>query len=381
MNELVNIRRRLHQHPELSNNEEQTSKIILEFLKNLQPDNLFSNIAGHGVLAVFDSQKPGPHVMFRAELDALPIQEKNTHDHVSTIDQVSHVCGHDGHMTILLGLAQALKDRSSFCGKVLLLFQPAEEMTQGAQRVVADPLFKNHTPDYLFALHNIPKYPLGSILVKDDVFALSSIGLIVKLHGVSSHAGRPEDGNNPVFCMIKILESLAQLSEEMKSDTHRSFITIIHTRLGEIAFGTNPGEAEVMATFRSSDDLVMAQMKSTAEKFIQSLCQDYSLSCDLEWVEYFPATVNSKKCVEFIRHVAKKQKRQILELTEAFPWSEDFSYYCHLCKCGYFGVGSGVNFPQLHNPDFDFPEELLSVGIDMFFGLIEEICLQEEEVQ
>jgi len=378
MNELVNIRRRLHQHPELSNYEEKTSKIVLEFLERLQPDELFSDIAGHGVLAVFDSKKSGPNIMFRAELDALPIQEKNTHDHVSTIDRVSHVCGHDGHMTILLGLAQRLQERSSFCGKVLLLFQPAEEMTQGAERVVADPVFKDHVPDYLFALHNIPKYPLGSILVKDDVFALSSVGLIVKLHGVSSHAGRPEDGNNPVFCMIKILEALAHLSEDMKSETHRSFITIIHARLGEIAFGTNPGEAEVMATFRSSDDSIMATMKNTAEEFIQSLCKDSGLSCEFEWVEYFPATVNSKKCVEFIRSVAKKQQRQILELTEAFPWSEDFSYYCQLCRCGYFGVGSGIDFPQLHNPDFDFPEELLSVGIDMFFGLVEEICSQEE---
>ena len=379
MNDLINIRRRLHQHPELSNYEEKTAKLVFELLEKLCPDDLFSQIAGHGILAVFDSKKPGPSIMFRAELDALPIQEKNSHDYVSKVDFVSHVCGHDGHMSILLGLAQHLQDRNSFCGKVLLLFQPAEEMSQGAERVVADRIFKEHVPDYLFALHNIPKYPLGSILIKDDVFALSSVGLIVKLHGVSSHAGKPEDGNNPVFCMIKILESLAQLSASMKSDLHRSFITIIHARLGEVAFGTNPGEAEIMATFRSSKDSVMTTMKKTAEDFVKKHSKDFALSYDLEWVEYFPATVNSSACVELIRKVSNKQKRRIIELTEAFAWSEDFSYYGPHCKCGYFGVGSGVDSAQLHNPDFDFPEELLPVGIEMFVGLIEEICLLEEE--
>ncbi len=376
MRQLNSIRKHLHQHPELSNHEEQTSKTIIDFLGQFSPDQIFSGIGGYGVLAVFDSGKAGPHIMFRAELDALPIQEKNSHDYVSTVPNVSHACGHDGHMSILLGLAQRLADRSSFCGKVSVLFQPAEETTQGAVRVLNDPIFKAHIPDYLFALHNIPKYPLGSILIKDDVFALSSVGLIVKLHGVSSHAGRPEDGNNPVFCMIKILEALSKLSTSLKSDSHRSFITIIHSRLGEIAFGTNPGEAEIMATFRSSDDTVMESMKREAEEAVKNLSENYCLSFEFEWVEYFPATVNCSDCTNLIRRVSQMQKRKIIELSDAFPWSEDFSYYCSVCRCGYFGVGSGVNCAQLHNPDFDFSDELIPIGVEMFFGLLKNICSQ-----
>ncbi len=376
---LIEIRKDLHRNPELSNQEVQTSRKVMDVLQKFDPEQIISNIAGYGFAAVFQFAKPGKTIVFRAELDALPIKETNIFAHRSRNAMASHACGHDGHMTILIALAGLLqKHRKDFSGKVILLFQPAEETAEGAQRFLKDKRFWELKPDYIFALHNLPGYSLNKIILKKDVFASTSIGLKVRLLGETSHAGHPENGRSPVLAMLSILHDLLSMPQLFTPYEKSALITIIHARLGEEAFGTSPGEAEIMATFRAESDQILNIMRDKAAQMIKSAAEASNLDHYIKWVEYFPALVNDNDCVEFIHAAAENMALAYKFQNYPFAWTEDFSYFTQKIKGAFFGIGSGTDHPQLHNSNYDFPDELIEPAAKLFFLIVKEI--QEKKI-
>ena len=371
---LPKFRRNLHEFPEISGHEEKTSMSLEKTLKQFEPDEIISGLGGYGLAVTFDSKRPGPIIMIRAELDALPIQEVNELIYRSKNPGVSHSCGHDGHMTILIGLAIWLqKEMKNLHGKVVLLFQPAEENAEGAKHILNDPKFKSIRPDYIFALHNIPGFEHGSIIVKKGIFASASKGFIINLIGKTSHAAHPENGNNPVLAMIEIIQSLLNIPKSTIFNSHLALITIIHARLGGAYFGTSPGDATIMATFRSHLNEHMQIMSSKAENLVQNIADNHRLDYNIDWVEQFPAIVNNDECVDVVVSSAKVLGKDILIAEPPFPWSEDFSYFTQNIKGALFGIGSGINHPQLHNADYDFPDEILDTGVCLFKEIIRKI--------
>jgi amidohydrolase len=163
--ELVALRHHLHRHPEVSGQEEWTAAQVLAELQPLRPDQVLTGLGGHGLAAVWQAPKSGPTVMFRSELDALPIEERSTAPHRSTVPGKAHLCGHEGHTTILLGLARLIARQPHAEGRVVLMFQPAEEDGSGAAAVIADPRWPEIQPDWAFALHNMPGLPLGRAMI------------------------------------------------------------------------------------------------------------------------------------------------------------------------------------------------------------------------
>ncbi|MEA2104835.1 MAG: amidohydrolase [Candidatus Cloacimonadota bacterium] len=367
---LIDIRKKLHKNPELSGKEKNTSEYIIEILKKLSPDEIITEIGGFGTAAIFDSGQHGATIMFRAELDALPIIESNNFSYKSGNTGISHKCGHDGHMTILIGLAERIK-RENFKGKIILLFQPAEETAKGAKRIVEDTKFKFLKPDYIFALHNLPGFTKGTIILRKGIFTSTSIGMIIKLKGETSHAGHPENGNNPALAMTKIINELDNLSKNIQDS---AMITIIYAKLGEIAFGTSAGKAVIMATFRSNTKNTLKIMQNKAISLVKEKAEKQNLDYEIEWVEYFPEIVNDDECVDIVKKSAKNIRNKIKFIEQPFTWTEDFSYFTQKIKGAFFGLGSGKNHPQLHNSDYDFPDEIISDGINIFVEIIKEIC-------
>ncbi|MGK7371752.1 MAG: M20/M25/M40 family metallo-hydrolase, partial [Candidatus Halalkalibacterium sp. M3_1C_030] len=172
---LTELRHHLHSIAELSGKEEQTAGKITEFLNATNPDKLIRRLGGHGILATYKGEKEGPTILIRCELDALPIPEENDFDYLSKNENTGHKCGHDGHMAMVCGLAQLLGNNKPKSGEVMLLFQPAEETGQGAQRVLSDEKFSNINPDWVFALHNLPGYEKHQIVVREQTFAAASV--------------------------------------------------------------------------------------------------------------------------------------------------------------------------------------------------------------
>src|SRR5688572_5497147 len=164
--ELTAWRRMLHQYPDVSNEEERTAAEVVSFLSDTKPDRLFTGLGGHGVAAVYESGRAGPTIMFRSELDALPIEERSGVAHSSLVPGKSHMCGHDGHTAILAALGRQFGRQRPARGRVVLMFQPAEETGNGAAGVTNDSRYGEITPDFAFSLHNLPGVPFGEVRLK-----------------------------------------------------------------------------------------------------------------------------------------------------------------------------------------------------------------------
>lgn len=369
-NELINFRKRLHKFPELSGNEKITAGNVIDFTRRFHHARIITELGGEGIAVIFKGKEPGKTILVRCDLDALPIEEENDFDHISVYPGVSHKCGHDGHMTIVSGLIPILAEEKVVRGRVVLLFQPAEETGEGAARVLKDPRFASINPDYVFALHNLPGYASNEIVVKENVFASASRGLIIRLKGKSSHAAEPEKGITPTQAVADLIKQLPGLSK-VETSGDFSLVTIIHAKIGERAFGTTPGSAVLMATFRSYRDEDMQSMSRNAEKLVKEVASTYNLKCEIEWVEEFAATTNQAECVDMIREAAVENNLLIHENEHPFRWSEDFGHFTQKYKGAMFGIGAGIHHPELHHPDYDFPDEIILTGVKMFYSIIQ----------
>lgn len=375
---IISLRHRLHAAPELSGRETATAELIAQTLQKSHPQRIITGVGGNGVIAVFKSPEAGPGICFRADIDALPIAETGEGGHISRIPGRSHACGHDGHSAILLGFAQWLNAHpEKWSGSVILLFQPAEETAQGALAVLADQKFTDLRPDIIFGMHNLPGFPLNSIILRERTFASASCGLKIRLTGKTSHAGHPEDGKSPLLAMLGVIDTLKDLTHSQASLAENAMVTIIHARLGEEAFGTSPGEAEVMATFRAWEDATLRKMTRAAEEKIAAIAGAEKLKLELKWVEKFAATVNDPGAVQIVERAAKKAGMPIMDPATPFPWSEDFSFFTGRHRCAFFGLGAGERHPRLHNPDYDFPDELIPRAIGLYANILGEIKEQD----
>ncbi|MEA1876350.1 MAG: amidohydrolase [Bacteroidota bacterium] len=365
---LVKIRHQLHQNPELANKEIKTAERVSAFMSKLKPDELI-DVSKTGKLFVFDSKREGKTSVFRADMDALPISEESNLEYISLNNGIAHSCGHDGHMTIVLGLAEKIANNRPKTGKVVLLFQPAEESEQGARDVVNSTEFKTLNPDYIFGLHNIPKAPMHQIIVKKGSFAAASKGMTIKLFGKSSHAAEPEKGISPARAISKIIAELDELRDNKALFSGLVLLTIINIKLGEIAFGTSPGYAEIRITLRTFENDDMQLLTEKTESIIKGIARGEQLKPEIAYSEVFPATVNNENCCSFIKKSAVLNKCDIKEIETPFKWSEDFGYYTEKYNACFFGLGSGIYQPALHNPDYNFPDEIIETGVDMFYEI------------
>lgn len=377
MTDLISIRHKLHSIPELSGSEVQTSELIYEFLKPLNPHFLLKNVGGHGIIAGFDSGEPGNAILFRADMDALPITETNILPYASSILGTSHKCGHDGHIAILCGFAEYCAENLPERGKIILLFQPAEETGDGAKKILEDNKFTAFNPDFSFALHNLPEYPRNSIVIRENTFAAASRGVIIKLYGISAHASEPEKGISPCYVFGDLIKRLPSLTNNDQDDEEGfSLLTIVHANMGAPAFGTSPADAVIMLTLRAYSNQAIEQIIRQIIDMVDHLAIAQKLKYSIEYADEFPATVNHKDAVEILRKTAMSLNFETLNLDKPFKWSEDFAHFTARNKGALFGIGSGVNHLPLHNPHYDFPDEIISTGVEMWKAIYRRLCFQ-----
>lgn len=374
LDELINLRHELHQYPEVSGQEGQTAKRILHWLETCAPTQIISELAGHGIAAIFDSGQNGPSVLLRCELDALPIYEVGQPQWRSKNDGVGHLCGHDGHMSIMAGLARKFSENKPKSGRVILLFQPAEEDGAGARAVIADPKFHKIKPDYSFALHNLPGMPLNHIGIKSGPLNFASEGLRIEFSGKTSHASHPEDGISPANAIAALIQKLPHLPQSLRKDENSALVTVVHASLGVDAFGVAPGDGMLMATLRSIDNELQSSLMAHAEQLARQEAERFGLQIKLAHGEKFSACTNDAQAADLIRKSARKAERSITELTKPYRWSEDFGLFGSVSKSALFVLGSGEDCAQLHNPDYDFPDELIPTGMELFENIARDLC-------
>ena len=373
MKELIQLRKKLHQYPEVSGNETETAKRILNFLSNYSPNQLITNIGGNGILAIYKGKETGKTILFRCELDALPITEMNSFDYKSVHEGVSHKCGHDGHMAILCGLAKTLHENPLEKGTVMLLFQPSEEDGNGAKSVLNDSKFDAINPDFAFALHNLPGYKKHQIVLKEGTFTCAVNSMIIQLEGKTAHAGEPENGINPALAIAEIITFFnSKINTNLASENY-CLITPIHINMGEKAYGVSAGYGEVHFTMRSNSNKQMRVIEATLEQNVLEIAKKFNLKATIHWTQSFEANENNIEAVNYIRKAISELKLDTLEKELPFTFGEDFGLFTQKFKGAMLGLGSGENVPALHNPDFDFPDEIIETGVQLFHQITNEI--------
>lgn len=368
--EIIELRHRLHTLAERSGEERQTAECVQQFLRGTKPDELLDGIGGNGIVAGWKGSEPGPTVILRCELDALPIPEENEIPWRSGDRSTGHKCGHDGHMAILCGVARLLEEQPPEKGEVHLLFQSAEETGRGAQQMLDTGVPDRIDPDFIFALHNLPGYEKGQIVAREGIFCAASTGLIVRFTGSTAHAAEPERGNNPAPAVANLVQALTSLPQYRLPIGRHAKVTIIHLRLGERAFGTTPGEAEVMATLRTYESGLLEELVSHARQLAEGIGQTYGLEVEAETVEDFTVTENDPDAVRIIAESAEENGFDLFRKREPFSWSEDFGRFTDRYPGAIFGLGSGRDHPPLHSSVYDFPDEIIDTGIAMFRAIM-----------
>jgi amidohydrolase len=356
--EATAFRRHLHAMPELSGAEMETARAVVSFLQPAAPDRVVTGLGGHGVAALFDSGRPGPTVLLRAELDALPIPETTDVPHRSRIAGRGHLCGHDGHTATLALLSRVFSRRRPARGRVVLMFQPAEENGSGARAVVADPAFAAFRPDLSFAYHNMPGVPVGHAWIARGVVNCASRGMRITLSGRTAHASQPENGVSPMQALSALMPRLQALGRDTHGPDFR-MVTITHAVLGEPAFGIAPGHAEIWATLRTLSDDQMQGLVAEAEALASGEAAQQRLGIHVGYEDVFAHVENAPEAVAILEHALNEAGISYGPGGLPFRASEDFGIFGQTAPGAMVFLGAGEDHPRLHNPDYDFPDEIL----------------------
>lgn len=351
----VRMRQLLHNCPELSGAETTTIKNISHFLKAYTQ---FEVISKDGWLLARRMIDPAlPTIAFRADMDAIP-----------GIDGPRHGCGHDGHSAILCGLALELEDLhpdKNLC----LIFQPAEETGAGAKMIV-DQWEGLPSIHRIYGLHNIPGYPKGTLLVRENCFACASCGMIVAIKGRPAHAAYPTDGANPAQALSRLVLELPDMIASILQGDHRLLMhTVVGLNLGGENFGLSASEGKLCLTLRghrqSDIDALMDLIRTRTE----ALCAKQAMLCQFELRDVFPDTTNDTATVNAARNIWQSVNRSMQTLDEPMRWSEDFGWYLKQVPGIFFGIGTGEEHPGLHTADYTFDDSIIEPAVDAFVAL------------
>ncbi|WP_286230097.1 M20 metallopeptidase family protein [Neobacillus mesonae] len=359
----IQLRHELHAHPELSNYEVWTKQHVIEFLKANTSLEIVDK--GRWFYAIYHSPVGKRNVAFRADFDALPIEETIELPYGSQIPGVSHKCGHDGHTATLVGFALEIDQKGSD-NNIFFLFQHAEETGDGAAECAV--FIKEENIDEIFAWHNMSGFPHGVVHVIDGTAHCASKGMSIYFEGAQSHASEPEKGKNPSFAIAKVIDAIPGFVDPAANEGI-VLCTIVQVDIGAKAFGVNAGKGVLRMTIRALYEAEMDKLQKNLEDLAQAEAEKYGLKVRFEYQDEFPETANHKESTDKIRAVCQEKGLPMAELQEAFRGSEDFGHFTKLTKGSYCYVGNGEDYPILHSFEYDFRDDLIETAVEVFKGL------------
>ncbi len=367
---LTSFRHELHAHPELAHAEHATAERVVRFMQQFNPTEIVTGIGGTGVVVTFDSGVDGPRMLFRCELDALPIVETEVDEYASVDVGVSHKCGHDGHMAMIAGLGQALSERPLNRGVVHLLFQPAEETGTGASAVLDDPTFGRFRPDFAVAIHNMPGFPLHAVVIKSGSITAAVRSFVVRFTGRVAHASEPEKGENPSFAVADLLRNANALVVADQLDPNFRLVTPVHVSVGSVAYGVAAGEGEVHFTIRASSNDGLAELQSEIGGIAERVAARDRLAVAIEVVEDFYANINDPEVTARVHRAAESCGHEIVVPDVGMRAGEDFGLFTERFPCCLVLLGAGEDHLPIHNSGYDFPDELITTGVELFERIV-----------
>ncbi|MHC4697114.1 MAG: M20 metallopeptidase family protein [Planctomycetota bacterium] len=373
--ELVEFRHDLHRHPELGYKETRTSARILEALEKIPGLDIRTGLAETGIVATLNADRHGRCVALRADLDALPIQEANTLEYKSRHDGRMHACGHDGHITCLVGAARVLaRFADQLPGKVKFIFQPAEEGGNGAKRMIDAGALADPTVDAAFAFHGWPGNELGSIQVGPGNLLAAMTAFEIELTGKGTHAAYPHLGTDLILTASHIVTQLQAIVSRFTDPVDPVVVSISAIHAGE-THNVLPDRCRMLGTTRALQQETHDSAKESIKRLAESTARDFGVTANIAFVESYPALVNDAAAAKLVDAVARDVVGPDRMLPEPVPTmgAEDFAFYAQRVPSAMWFLGLTPrgcdDYPKLHRPDFDFRDEVIPIAVAMHCGI------------
>lgn len=378
--QLITQRRDFHMHPELSNREERTSRIVAERLRALGLEDVKTGVGKYGVTALLRGARPGPVVAVRADMDALPVSEVNDVPYKSQTPGVKHACGHDAHTTVELGVAEVLsKMKDEIKGTIKFIFQPAEEGAPpgeegGARLMIKEGVMENPRPSAIFGLHTLPSIEAGQIAYHSGPAMASSDRFLITIRGKGSHGAQPHAGIDSVVVAAECVMAL-QTIRSRRIDPQEPLVISVGKIEGGTRYNIIAGEVKMEGTMRTLSEEVRQRAQTLMRETLQSITAAYGATFELKFDEGAAVTFNEPRLVEETLPVMRRivGADNLLSIKPFMP-AEDFSYFQKVSPGFYYFLGVGNRAKGItagwHTPDFDIDEESLVVGVKVMSNVL-----------
>lgn len=371
--EFTSVRRDIHAHPEPGFEETRTAELVAEKLKSWGLD-VHQGLAKTGVVGSLKCGTSERAIGLRADMDCLVMDELNTFDHKSKVDGCMHACGHDGHTAMLLGAARHLSETQNFDGTVHFIFQPAEEGMGGGREMVKEGLFDLFPVDGVYGMHNMPGYPVGQFAIKPGAMLASSDSFYLTIRGVGGHGAWPHQSVDPVLVAGEIIIALQSIVSRTIDPMDNVVVGVSQIHAGS-ANNVIPDEAKLSGTVRTFGTEMQDHVEARMQRIIDGICMAHGATADFFFERRYPPTVNHDAEAEIARSVASELVGAENVVTRGLPQlgGEDFSFML-LARPGAFifiGNGDGDGVCMVHNPHYDFNDEIIPLGIAYWTKLVE----------
>jgi len=374
--ELREIRRDLHAHPELAFQENRTSSKVVEYLKKWGIET-HTGLAKTGVVGVIRNGKSQRGVGLRADMDCLPMHETGSVSYKSKHEGRMHACGHDGHTTMLLGAARYLAETRNFNGTAYVIFQPAEEGGGGGEVMVKEGLFERFPASEVYALHNWPAMDPGKMAVRAGPMMAATDEVIITIRGKGGHAAVPQLAVDPVVASAQVISALQTIASRNVNPLDSVVVSVCSMQTSQVgAFNVIPDFVKLIGTVRS----FRPETRDLAEKRVKEICEKTAeamgSTAEVSYTRGYPATINSAREARFAADVAKRLFGADNVYTEHEPTmgGEDFAYFLQERPGAYafLGQGGAAGGCLLHNPNYDFNDEVIPLGAGFLAALVED---------
>lgn len=367
--EMKTWRRFLHRNPELSLECHKTAAFVVERLREFGISEIHEGIAESGVVAVIEGQGAGPVTGLRADMDALPMDEETGVDYASEVPGRMHACGHDGHTAMLLGAAKYLSETRKFAGKVVLIFQPAEETIGGGRIMVEEGIMERFGIEEVYALHTDPSRPLGVIATARGPLMAAVDDFELRLTGRGGHAAHPDTCIDPIPCVLAIGQAL-QTVPSRNTDPLGSLVVSLTVVQSGSATNVIPETAYLAGTVRSFDPCIRDMAEKRIREIVAGQAMSYGVTAELDYQRNYPPTVNHVAQTDFAVSVARDVVPEVVDDSVPSMGAEDFSYMLEARPGSFLYLGQGEG-PFCHHPRFDFNDEAAPIGASFFARLVE----------
>lgn len=372
--EFIALRRDIHQHPELAFEEHRTATLVAEKLKSWGYE-VHEGIGGTGVVGVLKNGNGEMSIGLRADMDALPIQEQTGVEWASCNHGVMHACGHDGHTAMLLAAAKELAAKKEFSGTVNLIFQPAEEGGGGALRMMADGLFERFPCDSIFAIHNMPGYPVGHLVFRDGPTMSSSDYVSIEISGVGGHGGMPHKASDSIVAASSIVMALQTIVSRNVDPQQSAVITVGAFNAGH-ANNVIPASAKLELSIRALGPQVRIDIEKRIKSLVKAQAESFGVSAKIDWRQGYAVLVNAAAETEFARNVAVDffGEAAVTRQGPSISGSEDFAFMLEKIPGSYFFIGNGdtPGTCMVHNPAYDFNDGNIVIGATFWNELVKQ---------